>query len=153
LLAGRRDLIEAARANGNPHAGVGRGMKVSKEAMAGLWVALDRFLEADHDAEHRVHLAEAETIAAALADRGDARCQIEADWEDWPAPVIRVFPLLDRWRATDVRDCLQAGDPSVHVTAERDGLLISTHSLAPGEAETIATRLVAALDGVGENRP
>ncbi|HEU5432976.1 MAG TPA: aminotransferase class V-fold PLP-dependent enzyme, partial [Thermomicrobiales bacterium] len=134
LLAGRRDLIAAARANGNPHAGIGRGMKVSKEAMAGLWVALDRFLEADHEAEYRRHRAEAEQIAAALAGRCDARCRIDADWEDWPAPVVRVFPLLDRWRPTEVRDRLQAGDPSIHVTAERGGLLISTHCLAPGDA-------------------
>ena len=51
FLAGRADLIEAARANGNPNASVGRGMKVSKEAMAGLWKAIEVFLETDHEAE------------------------------------------------------------------------------------------------------
>jgi D-glucosaminate-6-phosphate ammonia-lyase len=153
LLAGRRDLIAAARANGNPHAGIGRGMKVSKEAMAGLWVALDRFMEADHEAEYRLHRAQAKQIAAALAGRCDVRCQIEANWEDWPAPVVRVFPLLDRWRPTVVRDCLQAGDPSIHITAEQGGLLISTHCLALGEAETVAARLVLTIDDVSENRP
>ncbi|HEU0113658.1 MAG TPA: aminotransferase class V-fold PLP-dependent enzyme, partial [Thermomicrobiales bacterium] len=152
LLAGRRDLIDAARANGNPHAGIGRGMKVSKEAMAGLWVALDRFMAADHDAEYREHLADAEEIAAALAGRSDAHCQIEAEWEDWPAPVVRVLPLDDRWRAADARDRLQAGEPSIHVAIQGGGLLISTHCLAPGDAATIAGRLAAVLDGIDESQ-
>jgi L-seryl-tRNA(Ser) seleniumtransferase len=83
LLAGRADLIEAARANGNPHAGVGRGMKVSKEAMAGLWQAIEVFLATDHEADYQVHLAQAQTLASALDAMPGARWWIEADWADW----------------------------------------------------------------------
>jgi L-seryl-tRNA(Ser) seleniumtransferase len=146
LLAGRRDLIAAARANGNPHAAIGRGMKVSKEAMVGLWVALDLFMQTDHEADYRAHLTQAETIAAGLADRIDARCVIEADWEEWPAPIVRVFPRSDRWQPRAIRDRLTAGDPPIHVNAERGGLMISTHCLLPGDAETIVARLRDLLD-------
>ena len=134
LLAGRRDLIEAARANGNPHAGIGRGMKVSKEAMVGLWVALDLFLATDHEGDYRTHLRQAQMIAAGLVDRSDVRCAIEDDWEEWPAPIVRIFPCSGRWQPTSVRDRLQAGDPPVHVNAEQGGLMISTHCLLPGDA-------------------
>ena len=59
LLAGRADLVEAAALNGPPHAVAGRGFKVTKEAMAGLWVAIDRFLNDDREASPEIHLAEA----------------------------------------------------------------------------------------------
>ena len=41
LLLGRKDLIEAARLNAPPNGNtVGRGMKVNKEEMLGMLVAL-----------------------------------------------------------------------------------------------------------------
>jgi len=149
LLAGRADLIAAARANGSPHAGIGRGMKVSKEAMVGLWVALDLFLRRDHEADLQVHKRQADALQDGLADRIDARCEVEADWERWPAPVVRVFPRADRWSPAAVRDALLVGDPPIHVTAEGGGLLINTHCLRPGDDERIVARLRAALDGLG----
>jgi L-seryl-tRNA(Ser) seleniumtransferase len=50
LLAGRADLIEAARMQNAPNDGIGRGMKVAKEEIVGFIVALDRFVERDHAA-------------------------------------------------------------------------------------------------------
>lgn len=153
LLAGRADLIAAARANGNPHAGIGRGMKVSKEAMAGLWVALDLFLATDHEAEFRVHQREAETIREALAERAGLRCEIEDDWEAWPAPILRLFPRNNEWSPEFVRDELTEGEPPIHINAEGGGLIINTHCLAPGDAEIIANRLLATLASIGQSRP
>lgn len=146
LLAGRADLIAAARANASPHAGIGRGMKVSKEAIAGLWVALDLFQRTDHEAEYQENLAQAERIVAGLESRSDLRCTLEADWEEWPAPVVRVLPVRGAWQPAAVRDALAAGDPSIHVTVERGGLLISTHCLFPGEEITFVDRLSIILD-------
>lgn len=145
LLAGRAGLIAAARANGNPHAGIGRGMKVSKEAMVGLWVALDLFLQRDHEAEHLVHRQQAETIRGGLATNGDLRCEIDADWESWPAPIVRIFPGDPSWSPQEARDRLMRGDPPIHVNAERGGLMINTHCLRPGDAEVIVDRLRAIL--------
>lgn len=146
LLTGRRDLIEAARANANPHAGIGRGMKVSKEAMAGLWVALDLFQCTDHEAEYRDHSEQAERIVAGLRGRSDVVCTLESDWEAWPAPVVRLHPVDGSWRPEDIRDELAAGEPSIHVTVERGGLLISTHCLLPGDEITFVDRLSTVLD-------
>lgn len=146
LLAGRRDLIDAARANGSPHAGAGRGMKVSKEAMAGLWVAIDRFLETDHEEEYRVHLAQAETLASGLGLGAGVRCEIEADWDDWPAPIVRIFPTAAHWNPRAVGAALLAGEPGIAVFVERGGLMISTHSLLPGEEAIIVERLGSLID-------
>ncbi len=147
FLAGRADLIAGARANGNPHAAIGRGMKVSKEAMVGLWVALDLFMRHDHEADFAAHTGQAETIRDGLSGRSDLRCEIEGDWELWPAPVVRVFPAGDAWSPQAVSDVLIAGHPSVHVNAESHALMISTHCLRPGDENIIVERLHMVLDG------
>ena len=62
ILAGRKDLIEAAMLNGSPNQNVGRGMKLNREEIVGLVVALEGYLKIDHqkgvrrvDAEVAVH--------------------------------------------------------------------------------------------------
>src|SRR2546425_9590794 len=52
LMLGRKDLIDAARLNNNPNEDtVGRPMKVGKEEIIGLYVAVERYLKMDHEAE------------------------------------------------------------------------------------------------------
>src|SRR5688500_7068086 len=66
LLLGRKDLIAAARLNGPPNGNtVGRGMKVNKEEMLGMLVALEMFLQKDHARERREFDQRAEAIRAA----------------------------------------------------------------------------------------
>lgn len=148
ILTGRRDLIQAARMNGSPHAAIGRGMKVSKEAMVGLWAAIEDFLSRDHQAEFQFHLMQAKAIEARLSDRADTRCELESDWERWPAPVVRLFPNADAWSPEDVRTALIDGEPSIHVNVERDGLMINTHCLRSGEEVEVGERLCHLIDEV-----
>ncbi len=147
LLAGRADLIAAARLNGSPRAAIGRGMKVTKEAMAGLWVAIERFMQHDHAAEFRFHTAQAERLVSRLADRPDLSCVIEGDWEAWPAPIVRIFPREREWSPGAVQDALIDGEPSIHINAERGGLMINTHCLGEGDETIIADCLRQLLDG------
>ncbi len=51
VLLGRRDLIDAARLNSTPNDNIGRGMKVGKEEIIGLIVALERHAKTDHTAD------------------------------------------------------------------------------------------------------
>ena len=70
LLLGRKDLIAAARFNAPPNGNtVGRGMKVNKEEMLGMLVALEMYLEKDHERERREFDKRAETIRSS-----DVRC-------------------------------------------------------------------------------
>ncbi len=48
LLLGRKELIEAARLNCSPNSdSIGRGMKVNKEEMVGMMVAVEMYLKRD----------------------------------------------------------------------------------------------------------
>src|SRR5947208_10912026 len=52
LLLGRRDLIDAALLHNNPNEDtIGRPMKVGKEEIVGMYVAVERYLKIDHEAE------------------------------------------------------------------------------------------------------
>ena len=63
LLLGRKDLIAAARLNGPPNSDtVGRGMKVNKEEMLGMMVALDLYVKKNHEQERREFDKRADTI-------------------------------------------------------------------------------------------
>jgi seryl-tRNA(Sec) selenium transferase len=50
ILAGRKDLIEAASLNHFPNTAIGCGMKVGKEEIMGVITALNRYLRLDHEA-------------------------------------------------------------------------------------------------------
>ncbi|MGD9713685.1 MAG: aminotransferase class V-fold PLP-dependent enzyme [Thermomicrobiales bacterium] len=145
LLAGRRDLIEAARANGSPNAAVGRGMKVSKEAMAGLWMAIELFEQTDHEAEFRRHHAEAHALMAGFSERIDCAVQLEGNWEDWPAPIVRLKPVGEAWSPKAIHAALKDGDPPIHCNHEHGGLMFNTHCLLDGDVEEIISRVTALL--------
>jgi L-seryl-tRNA(Ser) seleniumtransferase len=147
LLAGRQNLIEAARANGNPNASVGRGMKVSKEAMVGLWAAIDLFMQTDHEQEFQQHVAEAAELERAFAGRVDCRVVIEENWEEWPAPVARLFPTNGAWSPKAIHHALMDSDPAIHCNHEHGGLMFNTHCLLDGDVEQIVERLRELLPG------
>ena len=55
ILMGKRDLVAAARLNAPPRGGnIGRGMKVNKEEILGMYVALEKFINTDHAKQWKV---------------------------------------------------------------------------------------------------
>ncbi len=55
ILMGKKDIIAAARLNDSPNGvTIGRGMKVNKEEMLGMYAALDAYINKDHDKEWKM---------------------------------------------------------------------------------------------------
>ena len=147
LLAGRKDLIEAAVMHGSPNAGIGRGMKTSKEAIAGLYAALEWFTAHDHEREYWERVEQARLMQANLEEREDTYCVLFADAERYPAPLLGVHPKNGAWDPRQVVDDLKQGTPPIHCKAPRDGGIdINMHCLFPGEPEQIVNRFHAILD-------
>ncbi|PYV41087.1 MAG: hypothetical protein DMG06_18300 [Acidobacteria bacterium] len=68
LLLGRKDLIEAALLNNNPNEDtIGRPMKVGKEEIVGLYVALERYLKVDHEVEWKNWEKQLETMEKTIS--------------------------------------------------------------------------------------
>jgi L-seryl-tRNA(Ser) seleniumtransferase len=143
LLVGRADLVAAARANAAPHQRLARPMKVGKEEIAGLVRAVELYLGQDHDA---VRAGWDATVAGWL-DALDGMAGLRAVREELneagqPVPRVRVtVPGADGVRAT-----LWDGDPRVHVLrGSADSFYLTPDTLAPGEAELVTDRILAAV--------
>ena len=137
ILAGRRDLIEAAALNAFPNANIGRGMKVGKEEVIGLIVALERYLKLDYDAVMRGWETKARYIAdrlqgipgvaAEVAVNTAGFVDVDLSWDE------RLIPLTPQ----EVKDRLKQGDlPLIY-----DGTTVRTRCLDDGEERLVAERL------------
>ena len=73
-----------------PRHGIGRGFKASKENIAGLLVALDRFCHADLAADSGAKAERLGTMAAALAGVPGLSCRIEPGWHRERAPRLAL---------------------------------------------------------------
>ena len=137
ILAGRADLIHAARMQNAPVNGIGRGLKVGKEEIVGLVAALERYVALDEDAEIAAWNAKARRLADRLQgiDGLEARyelnthgyCDVELVWDESVIPLSRE----------DVDRLLRAGDPKIIY----DGPGPRTLQLVDGEVELVARRL------------
>jgi len=137
ILAGRRDLIEAATLNATPNGNIGRGMKVGKEEIVGLVVALERFVALDYAAVVEGWNAKARWIADEL--QGILGLQAEyavntVGYADvhltWNETVIPLSP-------PEARERLKNGEPRLAY----DGNTVRTRCLRDGEEVLVAERL------------
>ena len=86
ILCGRRDLIEAAAANGSPAQFLGRPMKVAKEEIVGLVTALGMFVEEDEAAEMANYQALAQRVVDALVETPGLQVSLHHDGVDYLIP-------------------------------------------------------------------
>src|SRR5437667_689993 len=67
ILAGRRDLVRAARLNASPHPdSVGRPLKVGREEIVGVWLAAEKYAKLDFAALDRQCASQANYLATEL---------------------------------------------------------------------------------------
>jgi L-seryl-tRNA(Ser) seleniumtransferase len=152
LLLGRKDLIEAAKRNANPHCGtIGRMMKVGKEDMVALLAAVERYVRLDHKAEWREWERRIAVIEEALKDVPTLQC--ERVVPDIANHVPHLILSWDEKRVKTTREGvtreLARGDPPVLIgrvsgTGDR-GILVSVFVLKDGEERIVAERLRALL--------
>ncbi|HEX5164177.1 MAG TPA: aminotransferase class V-fold PLP-dependent enzyme [Thermomicrobiales bacterium] len=149
----RERYIASGRLPGPPHHGIGRPLKVGKEEIAGLVVALRRFLVRDHLAERR---EQEERLAAIIAGL-DGIPGVESELLDdsraprpYPTLVIRIDETIVEQPVETIVNALADGDPPICVSQnflhERALGIVAT-TLKPGDEATIAGRLREVLRG------
>jgi L-seryl-tRNA(Ser) seleniumtransferase len=147
-----RSMIEDGTLPGPPHHGIGRPMKVGKETIVGLVVALERFVTRDEVAEGARQAAVLETIARRLDGIPgvdvDVRLASPAGRPSYSSLVVDVGGDDPVGRACAIVLALEAGDPSIHVGQaylDSGQLSIIPTTLRLDEAEIVAQRLRALL--------
>jgi L-seryl-tRNA(Ser) seleniumtransferase len=152
LLLGRKDLVEAAKRNTNPHCGtIGRGMKVSKEDMVALLAAVERYLRLDQEAERREWERRLSVIENAVKSIPTVECEriVPPIANHVPHVIVSWDERRLKLTRAQLTAALADADPPirigrVHGTGDK-GVLISVFVLQAGEDRIIAERLRAIL--------
>ena len=150
LLVGRKDLIAAARLNTSPYSDtIARGMKVNKEEMLGMLVALELYMKRDHAAEAREWDRRCGVIVSAAKKFPSVTTEVVIP------PIANHTPhLFIRWDEAqlkigprEVMQRLRAGDPSIEPCPMTDDtqLVFTVWMLQPGEVEVVARALTKIL--------
>jgi len=141
ILAGRKELIEAALLNASPHASIGRGMKVGKEEIVALVVALERYAMLDHETviaswnkkarflAEQLHGIPGFTATYRLNRSGFGEVRI--DWDQ------RVIPLTGKQAA----EKLLNGEPRIMYYDDDTGGVLQTRCMNDGDEILAARRL------------
>ena len=153
ILAGRADLIKAARKNTAPNSDtIGRSCKVNKEEMVGMMVALESFMKDDYASIYRGWERTAESIRGTFAKLPGVQAEIFVPEIANQCPHVRA-----RWdsskyavSATTLMQKLRDGEPSIELVpapTAPDTIEIASWMLQPGEAEIITRRVREILTG------
>jgi len=145
LLLGGKDLIKAARLNGPPNSdAIGRGMKVNKEELLGMMVAVEVILQRDHEADWREWEKRVKLIADSLAPLQGVKTEMFVPEITYRAPHLRV-----RWDESAVKLTprevvrrLRDGEPSVELrSSPGDCIEVGVWLLHPGQAQIVARQI------------
>jgi uncharacterized pyridoxal phosphate-dependent enzyme len=143
LLMGKKHIIDGARVHMPPRGfNIGRGMKINKEEVLGMYVALEHYLNYDHDKEWKQWEDNIGVIEKAAKSVNGVSTKI------FVPPLGNITPTLElTWsktsvKAKDIQDRLRAGNPSIEVMSHDDNAInITVWVMKPGEEKIVAKRL------------
>jgi L-seryl-tRNA(Ser) seleniumtransferase len=162
LLLGRKDLVQAAWVHSAPHHGYARAMKVGREEMIAMLVAVESWVKRDHDAEWKQWIARCQHIA----DRVSKIPGVTATVRTEPGGRSNRSPNVSvRWTAKqlgltgqDVSRILNETEPRIMLgggggggggqaqnQAGDTGISMVPSTMAPGDERVVANRLYEVL--------
>ena len=152
LLLGKRELIEAARLHAAPRGDtVGRGMKVNKEEILGMLVALETYLAKDHAAEWKLWEGQIKLISDSAKTVAGVETEIHV-----PDIANHVPSLRIKWdqakvkiSTDELRAKLRDGHPSIETVGDKESVGITTWMMQPGQERIVAIRVQEILAEAG----
>lgn len=151
VLMGKRDIVAAARLNDSPHGvTIGRGMKVNKEEMLGMYAALDSYIKKDHDKEWKMW----EDRVAVIKDAVNKVKGVEVTVT--VPPIANHTPKMNiKWDRKQIKlsrselgDRLRQGNPSIEVIAwgdDENSIDLTVFMLKPGQEKIVGKRIFEEL--------
>ena len=152
LLLGRKDLIKSARAQHVPHSDtIGRGMKVNKEEMIGMMIAVEQYLKMDHDAVREERRRRSTYVGKYVESLPSVQWEIEME----EGYVGQVYVPLARisWNQNvikrspqEILEALRAGHPPIVIGGGNDSVTVNLRMGRSGEERVVARRLYEELE-------
>ncbi len=144
LLLGKRKYVEAARMHTPPRGEtIGRGMKVNKEEVLGMLVALELYLGKDHDAEWKMWEYQIQLISDAALSVNGVETEIHVPPHANHVPSLRISWNEKKVKISppDFRKELMEGHPSIQTVGGSDSVGITTWMMQPGQERIVAKRV------------
>ncbi|MEM7367258.1 MAG: aminotransferase class V-fold PLP-dependent enzyme [Bacteroidota bacterium] len=152
LLLGRKDLIQAARLSAAPRGDtVGRGMKVNKEEILAMLIAVENYLSRDHEADWKLWEGQIQHIHDAVENIEGVQPEIHVPEiaNHVPSIKIRWDQTKIKWTPQEVRQKLKEGHPSIETVGGNESVDITTWMMNPGEERIVASRFrTILLEGI-----
>ncbi|WP_136465914.1 aminotransferase class V-fold PLP-dependent enzyme [Flagellimonas onchidii] len=149
LLLGKRKYIEAARLHTPPRGTtIGRGMKVNKEEVLGMLVALETYLQKDHDAEWKLWEDQIKLISDSALSVDGVETEIHVPPYANHVPSLKITWNQNKVKisAKEARKQLQEGHPSIATVGGEDTIGITTWMMVPGQERIVAHRVKEVLE-------
>src|SRR5882724_131997 len=144
ILAGRRDLVRAARLNSSPHPdSLGRPLKVGREEMVGVWMAAEKYSKLDFAAIDRQYAEQAKYLSGEL--KKIAGMEVSFAPHDRTRRVHRVRAEWDE-KALGIShdECekqLLEGEPRIAVLRHKRAIMFTLFMNEPGDEKLVARRM------------
>lgn len=144
ILMGRKDLVAAARLSAPPRGGnIGRGMKVNKEEILGMYVALKHYISYDHEKEWKMWEDRVAVINKAVKNINGVTTEVTVP------PIANHTPTLNiTWDTTKVKisgsemtKALINGNPAIEASGGNNSLSVAPWMMVSGEEKIVAARI------------
>ncbi|SHN24271.1 L-seryl-tRNA(Ser) seleniumtransferase [Cyclobacterium lianum] len=150
ILMGRKDLIEAARLSAPPRGGtIGRGMKVNKEEILGMYVALDEYIKKDHEKEWQEWEDKVAYVAGVVEEVEGVTTEVSVPEIANHTPYLKISwdPNKINLTREQMQEKLRQGKPSIEVISGGDhAISMTVFMLRPKEERIVAKRIAEELN-------
>ncbi|NND09059.1 MAG: selenocysteine synthase [Saprospiraceae bacterium] len=147
LLLGKKKYTDAARLNAPPSVNIGRGMKVNKEEIIGMLIALEIYLAKDHGEEWKMWEAQIALIKEAVDSVDGITSEVYLPEIANEVPTLLVTWDQEGGHATyaEVRKKLRMGHPAIEIWPHDTDMQITTWMMEPGQERAVAYRVKEVL--------
>jgi L-seryl-tRNA(Ser) seleniumtransferase len=150
LLMGRKSIISAARLSMPPRGfNIGRGMKINKEEILGMYVALEKYINQDHDKEWKEWEEKLALVNNSVSSIPGVTTEVHVPPLGNHTPTLRITWDQAKVKVTDklLREALRNATPSIEVGGgSENSVNVTVFMLKPGQEKIVASRLKEELE-------
>ena len=149
LLMGKKDIVSAARLHMPPRGfNVGRGMKVNKEEILGMYVALEKYINQDHDKEWKEWESATAKIENSVKAVNGVTTKVTVPALGNTTPTLEIGWDNDKVKLTgkELQQKLRNASPSIEIgNVQEKSITVTVWMLKPGQEKIVAARIAEEL--------
>lgn len=149
LLMGKKNIIAAARLSMPPRGfNIGRGMKINKEEILGMYVALEKYINNDHDKEWKEWEQKLSLVNDSVRSVPGVTAEVHVPALGNHTPTLKISWDTSKVKITakDLREKLRNESPSIEVGGgSENSVNVTVFMLKPEQEKIVASRLKEVL--------